>query len=53
MIILRRLALVGGWNHAAKHMPGVQNTLADGISRWAREMLADKVRELTHPSDWR
>ena len=53
MRMLGRLELAGGWNHHANHIPGVQNTLADGISRWPREMLADKVRELTHFSDWR
>ena len=53
MRMLGRLELAGGWNHTAKHIPSVQNSLADGISRWPREMLADKVRELTHPSDWR
>ena len=31
----------------------MQNILADGKSRWPREMLADKVRELTHPSNCR
>ena len=36
----------------SKHIPGVQNTLADGISRWPRSLLADKVKELTNSSDW-
>ena len=31
----------------------MQKTLADEISRWPREMLADKVREPTYSSDWR
>ena len=53
MRMLGRLELAGGWNHTIKHIPGVQNSLADGVSRWPREMLADKVRELTHASDWR
>ena len=48
-----RLRLAGAWNCNAKGIPGVHNTLADGVSRWPREMLADKVRELTHASDWR
>ena len=48
-----RLELAGGWNHTAKHVPGVQNSLADGISRWPRGMLADIVREISHSSDWR
>ena len=28
------------------------NILADGISRWPRSILADKVREQTNSSDW-
>ena len=50
---LGRLKLAGGLDHNAKGIPGVQITLAGRISRWPREMLADKVRELTHSSDWR
>ena len=53
MRMLGRLEPAGGWNHTAKHIPGVQITLADGISRWPREMLADKVKEINHASDWR
>ena len=47
-----RLEIAGGWNHTAKHIPGVQNTLADGISRWPGSLLADNVREVTNSSDW-
>ena len=52
MRMLARLELAGGWNHTAKHIAGVQNILADGISRWPRSTLADKVREQTNSSDW-
>ena len=52
MRMLGRLEIKGGWNHTAKHIPGVQNTLADGISRWPRSVLADKVRELTNSDEW-
>ena len=31
MRMLGRLEIAGGWNHNAKHIPGVQNPLADGI----------------------
>ena len=51
--MLGRLELAGEWNRNEKHIPGGQNTLADGISRWPREMLPDKAREPTHSSDWR
>ena len=48
MRTLGRLEIKGGWNHTAKSIPGVRNTLADGISRWLSVILADKVRELTN-----
>ena len=52
MRMLGRLEIKGGWNHTAKYISGVRNTLADGISRWPRVILADKVRELTNSDDW-
>ena len=52
MRTLGRLEIKGGWSHAAKHIPGVQNTLANGISRWPRAELAEKVREVTGSNDW-
>ena len=51
MRMLGRLELAGGWNHTAKHIADVQNILADGISRWPRSTLADKVKEQTDSSD--
>ena len=45
MRMLDRLEIQEGWRYDAKHIPGVQNTLlADGISRWPRLELADRVR---------
>ena len=52
MRMLGSLELAGGWNHSAKHIAGVQNILADGISRWPRSILADKVMGQTNSSDW-
>ena len=52
MTMLGRLKLALGGNHAANHIPGVQNTLADRISRWPRVILADKARELAHSNGW-
>ena len=43
MRMLGRLEIKEGWNNTAKHIPGVRNTLAGGISRWPCEILADKV----------
>ena len=53
MRMLGRLEISGGWGYNAKHIPGVQNVLADGISRWPRSELAAKVRQLTNTNDWR
>ena len=33
MRMLGRLEIKGGWNHTAKHFPGVRDALANGISR--------------------
>ena len=52
MRMLGRLEIKGGWDYTAKNVPGVRNTPVDGISRWPRVILADKVRELTNYVDW-
>ena len=41
-----------GWNPTAKHIPGLRNTPADGISRWPWLVVADKVQELTNSIEW-
>ena len=46
------LAIQGSWRYDAKHVQGVQNTLADGISCWPQAELADRVRQLTDTDDW-
>ena len=33
MRIMDRLEITSGWSHKAKHIPGVLNILADGISK--------------------
>ena len=45
------LKIKGGWNHVAKHIPGVRFTLAVGISRWPCVILEDKVGDLTNSDD--
>ena len=44
---LRRLEIKEGRSHNETRIPSVRNTLfiADGVSRWPRVILADKVRE--------
>ena len=51
--MLGRLENSGDWGYNAKHIPGVQNVLADGISRWRRSELAAKVSQITNSDDWR
>jgi len=46
MRLLGRLELTSGWCLVAKHIPGVENVLADGISRWPRSEVAREVRRL-------
>ena len=52
MRMLGRLELTGGWNPTDKHIPGVRNTLVDGISRWPRLIVSDNVKELTNSNEW-
>ena len=52
MRMLGRLEIKGGRSHAAKHIPGVQNVLVNGISRWPCAELGSKVRELSNADDW-
>lgn len=53
MRMLGRLEIRGGWRYHAKHIPGVENVVADGISRWPREEVADRIRTLTKTDGWR
>lgn len=53
MRMLGRLEITGGWRYDAKHIPGVKNTIADGISRWPRAEVADRIRRLTNTEGWR
>ena len=48
---LGRLEIEGRWSHIAKHISGVNNTLADGMSRGGRAEQGSKVRELTNSND--
>ena len=50
--MLGRLDKKSRWRHIAKHIPGVKNPLANGISRLPRAALGSKVRELTNSNDW-
>jgi len=53
MRLLGRLEIESGWCHIAKHIPGVANTLADGISRWPEEQIKMNICKLTNDENWR
>ena len=44
MRTMGRLKITSGWSHKAQHIPGVLNVLADGISRWQPDQIAEKLR---------
>lgn len=44
MRMLGCLEMRNGWQFRAKHIKGLANTLADGISRWRHDEIADKLR---------
>ena len=51
--IMCRLEITSGWSHKVKHIPGVLNVLAAGISRWQPDQIAEKLRSHVNESDWR
>ena len=51
MRMFGRVEIKGGLEPHCKQIPGVRNTLADGVSRWPRVILADKVIERTNSDD--
>ena len=40
------------WCKVAKHIPGDQNTLADGTYRWPSNEVEDDVNRLTKEEGW-
>lgn len=53
MRLMGRMEIACGWCHVAKHIPGRENTLADGISRWDADKVAANVEKLTKDSGWK
>ena len=47
MRMLGRMEIESGWCQVAKHIPGVENRLADGISTWPEEEIQNNVNRLT------
>ena len=52
MRLLGRQEITSGWSHDAKHIPGVQNVVADGISKWPNKKIARNLQTLTQ-GEWR
>ena len=46
------LEMRGGWCFREKHVRGVANVLADGVSRWDRSTIAHNLRSLRPDIDW-
>ena len=53
MRIVGRLEIISGWSHKVKHTSGVLNVLADGISRWQPDQIAEKLCSHVKEGDWR
>lgn len=52
MRFLGCLEMDPGWCFRAKHIAGMNNTLADGISRWQRASINASLREFGPDIDW-
>ena len=52
MTLLGGLEITSGWSHDAKLIPGVQNVVAEGISRWPKEKIARNLQTLVQ-GEWR
>ena len=50
MRLMGRMEIACGWCHVAKHIPGRENCLADGISRWDEDLIATNIEKLTKDS---
>ena len=48
MRLLGSMEITSGWCHIAKHIPGVDSTLANGISRWLEDKVHENVARLTN-----
>lgn len=52
MRYLGRIEMRAGWCFEAAHIPGVENVLADGISRWPRETINSRLSSLYPCVNW-
>ena len=51
--LLDRMEITSGWCHIVKHIPGLENTLAHGISRWPEDNVHEKVARLINDDGWK
>lgn len=52
MRLLGRMEIASDWCHVAKHIPWVENRLADGISRWPEKAIHRAVNRLIQTQGW-
>ena len=53
MRMLGRMEIESRWCQVAKHIPGAENRLADGISRWPEEEIQINFNSLTQEHGWK
>ena len=46
------LEIASGWYFDAKHIPGILNDVADGISRWSRTSITTNLMALRPDVSW-
>ena len=52
MTILEVLEKIGGWCFQAKHVSGVENELADGITRWKEDEIQSRLTKECPAFPW-
>ena len=52
MRILGGLKVSSGWCFHAKHVAGIDNVIADGISRWTGTSITDSLRKIRPDIHW-
>lgn len=52
MTLLGRIEVARSWNCLATHVAGTSNDLADGVSRWHRDQIGDRVAQDTGGTPW-
>ena len=53
MRLIGRIEITSRWSHIAKYIPGLDNTLADGFSRWTEDKVHENVARLTNDDGWK